>query len=1129
MEFDAEHVHFGQDGLGDFDWSNKADDTPVSLALMATNSEVPYCSKCSKSYKKLLESYQTERDNFQKARTEILGYQMSLESLEVILKTHEKNEYAWGDKYEQMEYDLKTRDLKLEEKQKELDQALKERDDFKVKLEKWSNASVLQNEVLNKQRYLSDKTCIGFGVEYCSSEENNNSSGDETLVDPSYENFKREKAYKAVPPPTGTIIPPRANVSFTGIDELAIRNKVVNQEKTKTSQPEIDRNKVIIEDWVDSDDEETDFSEIQKKTVFNSENSETSFENKSPNSQNSVGQESRTKGLGNKGGKLCFEYYCDPKQYFHKMSKGCNDNSKTTWRPKGALSRFCELGIWDLHTLKHLSIRQSEEDLRAPRKENDDTGLDLKILFNLVNHLFALQMEKEDEAVLWHRLAGAYHFEVRFDGKSEEGYLLGYSTNSKAIHSSYALPMHQEECTAAIRSLIVPLKKQALHDELVCLMHKIRLHFIRIVMEQGLMIMVKHGSGGEHITSPSFLRLQVLQGMLRALHSKVLLSLNCSASVQGLLPSIVTANFKGLLKYKVLLTSKPKAQKLSKFGLASGQASLLFGLENQNLKKQKRRRKKHKKKVSSVKLGRNKDEGTLSEEHYVQEEDTADPFFDDIADKDAAVTPDWKETVMRLQRKELIWRQLTVCLDMVLLLQGPNFEDDSHRPRGLSMSWLPLQLTSTANSSPWKLQMMMEVARKFKLNGDAEEERKRTPQRLYSMDSENEGDVEGRRSKKTSKEKEATITEESPSKKPKSAYTRDRKIGTMIHMLVKEIILIKRVDDEDASWNNGMKLKLMLNKEDQLSRNLKSSKYRIQVREDLLENQAHPWSKVLGRQKVKVMPKQKVMFTASKESKGVDVDTLTMEQYLALSRENQAPGVVKPEIGGNVNFKIKSQFMHKLREDTFSRNKDEDAYDHIDRIRKKVGGQSQPQETSILRNRLKKVYQGPHLDKYCPLNEEVKQVKEVRYGEFRRTAPFNGNNGGKFHVGLPGYYTKIDNRSPYGEKSNTPEVLQHQLPPKELNLGSFTLPCTIDNSACENNPTHRSFDDYKWEFNLEIDKLADDYELEIGKKGHILDHIWEYLEFAQPMFRDRWGVDVAYAGFEWEDSLMNEGWRVYGG
>ncbi|GKB34626.1 hypothetical protein Tco_0879568 [Tanacetum coccineum] len=45
-------------------------------------------------------------------------------------------------------------------------------------------------------------------------------------------------------------------------------------------------------------------------------------------------------------------------------------------------------------------------------------------------------------------------------------------------------------------------------------------------------------------------------------------------------------------------------------------------------------------KCNQVKLGRNKEEGTLSEEHYVQEEDTADPFFDDIVDKDAAVTPD---------------------------------------------------------------------------------------------------------------------------------------------------------------------------------------------------------------------------------------------------------------------------------------------------------------------------------------------------------------------------------------------------------------------------------------------------------------------------------------------------------
>ncbi|GJT79643.1 hypothetical protein Tco_1053985 [Tanacetum coccineum] len=67
-------------------------------------------------------------------------------------------------------------------------------------------------------------------------------------------------------------------------------------------------------------------------------------------------------------------------------------------------------------------------------------------------------------------------------------------------------------------------------------------------------------------------------------------------------------------------------------------------------------------------------------------------------------------------------------------------------------------------------------------------------------------------------------------------------------------------------------------------------------------------------------------------------------------------------------------------------------------------------------------------DKDCPLNEEVKQVKEVRYGELRRTTPFNMNNGGKFRVGPLGYYTKTDNRLPYGERRQSLEelLIKHQ-------------------------------------------------------------------------------------------------------
>nr|GEW83921.1 hypothetical protein [Tanacetum cinerariifolium] len=63
-----------------------------------------------------------------------------------------------------------------------------------------------------------------------------------------------------------------------------------------------------------------------------------------------------------------------------------------------------------------------------------------------------------------------------------------------------------------------------------------------------------------------------------------------------------------------------------------------------------------------------------------------------------------------------------------------------------------------------------------------------------------------------------------------------------------------------------------------------------------------------------------------------EIDNLIMEEYLALTRGNQEPGVVKPEIGGNVNFKIKSQFMRELREDTFFKNKNDDAHEHVERV-----------------------------------------------------------------------------------------------------------------------------------------------------------------------------------------------------
>nr|GFA35522.1 DNA-binding pseudobarrel domain-containing protein [Tanacetum cinerariifolium] len=68
----------------------------------------------------------------------------------------------------------------------------------------------------------------------------------------------------------------------------------------------------------------------------------------------------------------------------------------------------------------------------------------------------------------------------------------------------------------------------------------------------------------------------------------------------------------------------------------------------------------------------------------------------------------------------------------------------------------------------------------------------------------------------------------------------------------------------------------------------------------------------------------------------------------------------------------------------------------------------------------------PHLEKEYPLNEEVKQMEDVKYGEFKRSAPFNESNGAKFRVGPSGYYTRTDNQPPYGEKRPSLEKLMHK-------------------------------------------------------------------------------------------------------
>ncbi|GKD32224.1 hypothetical protein Tco_1243002 [Tanacetum coccineum] len=60
--------------------------------------------------------------------------------------------------------------------------------------------------------------------------------------------------------------------------------------------------------------------------------------------------------------------------------------------------------------------------------------------------------------------------------------------------------------------------------------------------------------------------------------------------------------------------------------------------------------------------------------------------------------------------------------------------------------------------------------------------------------------------------------------------------------------------------------------------------------------------------------------------------------------------------------------------------------------------------------------EGMHQTKECPLSDEGGTIKEVKYGEFGKPFPSNDGNEARYRVGVLGYYIRVENRPPFGEK-----------------------------------------------------------------------------------------------------------------
>ncbi|GJX33924.1 hypothetical protein Tco_0245481 [Tanacetum coccineum] len=142
VENTTENALIAQNGIGGYDWSYQAEEEqPTNFTLMAytssgssssLDSEVDSCSKsCVKAYASLKEEYDSLTSDYKKSQFNLVSYKA---------------------------------DNALEENQKKLEKAEKERDELKLTLEKFQNSSKSLNNLLESQVNGKSKTGLGYNA-----------------------------------------------------------------------------------------------------------------------------------------------------------------------------------------------------------------------------------------------------------------------------------------------------------------------------------------------------------------------------------------------------------------------------------------------------------------------------------------------------------------------------------------------------------------------------------------------------------------------------------------------------------------------------------------------------------------------------------------------------------------------------------------------------------------------------------------------------------------------------------------------------------------------------------------------------------------------------------------------------
>ncbi|GJX07558.1 ribonuclease H-like domain-containing protein [Tanacetum coccineum] len=143
------------DGLGDYDWSDQAEEGPTNFALMAysftsSNSEVStdsnYSSSCLENVKILKEQNEQLLKDLRTSKINAITYKTGLESVEARLLVYKKNESVYEEDIKLLKHEIYLKEVAITKLWRKLELAQKQKDEIQQTVERYENSSKSEEE-----------------------------------------------------------------------------------------------------------------------------------------------------------------------------------------------------------------------------------------------------------------------------------------------------------------------------------------------------------------------------------------------------------------------------------------------------------------------------------------------------------------------------------------------------------------------------------------------------------------------------------------------------------------------------------------------------------------------------------------------------------------------------------------------------------------------------------------------------------------------------------------------------------------------------------------------------------------------------------------------------------------------